>query len=110
MCGTDGGDGGDGSIGGVISPSWWPDWGRHSLNTAQYSPASSPANTRPGVTTLARTPRPGDKVTIALLPSDYAVMVDYKIIQAGPPLVITYLLSLNSRGLSPSLPPSPDNL
>ena len=55
MCGSDGSDGGDGSIGGVISPSWWPDWGRHSLNTAQYSPASSPANTRPGVTTLART-------------------------------------------------------
>ena len=43
---------------------------------------------------------------ITLVPSDYAVMEDYKIIQAGQPLVITYLLSLNSRGLSPSLPPS----
>ena len=39
--------GSDGSIGaGVISPSWWRDWGRHSLNTAQSSPAPYPANTR----------------------------------------------------------------
>ena len=38
--------GSDGSIGGVISPSWWRDWGRHSLNTAQSSLAHSPANTR----------------------------------------------------------------
>ena len=38
--------GSDGSIGaGVISPSWWRDWGRHSLNTAQSSPGLSPANT-----------------------------------------------------------------
>ena len=46
-----------------------------------------------------------EQVMITLVPSDYAVMEDYKIIQAGQPLVITYLLSLNSRGLSPSLPP-----
>ena len=59
------------------------------------TPVSSPDCTTPGQ------PRhsDGDKVMRTLLPSDYAVMVDYKIIQAGPPLVITYLLSLNSRGL-----------
>ena len=107
-------DGGDGSIGGVISPSWWRDWGRHSLNTAQSSPALSPANTslqsRLHNTRTARH-SDGDKVMRTLLPSDYAVMVDYKIIQAGPPLVITYLLSLNSRGLGErGGPPSPDNL
>ena len=45
VCGSDGSDGSDGSIGGVISPSWWRDWGRHSLNTAQSSVAQWPAHT-----------------------------------------------------------------
>ena len=35
-------------------------------------------------------------VIVTLLPSDYAVMVDYEIIQAGGPLVITSLLWLHS--------------
>ena len=102
------------------------------LSPHPLTPRPTPGHTQRGTETLRDTPghnrhreiRRCNVVMITGVPSDYAVMVAYKIIQAGPPLVITYLLSLNSRGfwgpgtsltlLPPSLPPclpaSPDNL